>query len=172
MSSTKAGAPGVTRRVLRALIALNVVMGVLIGALLIASVVAEGPVFRALGVGENRSAMLLGMRTIMVLGIASVPLTHAVLAGLLAIVDTVGRGDPFVAANAVRLRKIAWAVLGLELMHLAVGAVAAGVSSGAQPLDLDWSFSFTRWIAVLLLFVLARVFEQGTRMRDDLLGTV
>jgi hypothetical protein len=30
----------------------------------------------------------------------------------------------------------------------------------------------TRWLAVLLLFVLARVFEQGTRMREDLAGTV
>ena len=39
-------------------------------------------------------------------------------------------------------------------------------------LDLDWNFSLTRWLAVLLLFVLSRVFEQGARMRDDLEGTV
>jgi hypothetical protein len=30
----------------------------------------------------------------------------------------------------------------------------------------------TGWLAVLLLFVLARVFDYGTRMRDDLEGTV
>ena len=42
----------------------------------------------------------------------------------------------------------------------------------SQPLDLDWSFSVTGWLAVLLLFVLARVFDHGTRMRDDLEGTV
>lgn len=168
------GAPGLTRRVLRALIALNLLVGFLILALLVASLAAEGWVFDALGVraGESRAAIIVGMRIIMLLGIAMVPLTHAVLSGLLAIVETVGRGDPFVAANAVRLQRIAWAVLGLELMHLVIGAVAAGVSSEAQTLDVDWSFSFTGWLAVLLLFVLARVFEQGARMREDLLGTV
>ena len=36
----------------------------------------------------------------------------------------------------------------------------------------DWSFSLTPWLAVVLLFVLARVFDEGTRMRDDLEGTV
>ena len=30
----------------------------------------------------------------------------------------------------------------------------------------------TGWLAVLLLFVLARVFNHGTRIRDDLEGTV
>ena len=28
------------------------------------------------------------------------------------------------------------------------------------------------WLAVLLLFVLAQVFREGTRLRDDLEGTV
>jgi hypothetical protein len=36
----------------------------------------------------------------------------------------------------------------------------------------DWSFSVTPWLAVLLLFVLAQVFGDGARMRDDLTGTV
>jgi hypothetical protein len=53
-----------------------------------------------------------------------------------------------------------------------VGAVAAAVSTVEVPIDLGWSFSVTRWLAVLLLFVLARVFEQGSRMREDLAGTV
>jgi hypothetical protein len=57
-------------------------------------------------------------------------------------------------------------------LHLAVGAVAASASSKSQPLDIDWSFSIAGWLAVLLLFVLARVFEHGTRMREDLEGTV
>ena len=59
------------------------------------------------------------------------------------------------SGNAARLQTTAWALLGLELLHLAVGAVAAA-----------------GWLAVLLLFVLARVFDHGTRMRDDLEGTV
>jgi hypothetical protein len=39
-------------------------------------------------------------------------------------------------------------------------------------LELDWSFSFAPWLAVLLLFVLARVFEHGAWMRSELEGTV
>ncbi len=165
---------GFTRRALRALIVLNLLIGFLILALLIATLVAQTPVFAALGVRpENQSsALILGMRLIAVIGVAMVPLGHVVLTRLLALVDTVGRSDPFVAENAMRLRTMAWAVLALEILHLAVGVIVASVSSEEQPLDVDWSFSFTRWIAVLLLFVLARVFEQGALMRDDLQGTV
>lgn len=71
-----------------------------------------------------------------------------------------------------RLQTIAWAMLGLQLMHLVVGGVAAIASSEAHPLDIDWHFSITPWMVVLLCFVLARVFEQGARMREDLQGTV
>jgi len=112
------------------------------------------------------------MRLIMAIGIGSAPLTHILLTRLLAIVETVRRGDPFVAGNAARLQTTAWALLGLELLHLTVGAIAAAASSASQPLDLDWNFSVTGWLAVLLLFVLARVFDHGARMRDDLEGTV
>jgi len=167
------GALALTRRILRGLIVLNLLMGFLILVLLVASLVAEGTVMEALGLRRGGEAsVILGMRLIMVLGIAAVPLTHFVLRRLLSVVDTVREGDPFVAENAVRLRAIAWAVLGLELMHLVVGGVAAGASSAAQPLDIDWNFSFTRWLAALLLFVLASVFEHGARMREDLEGTV
>jgi hypothetical protein len=95
-----------------------------------------------------------------------------VLTRLLEIVETVRLGDPFVSENAARLETIAWIVLGLELLHFAVGAIASSVSTAAQPLDIDWNFSVTRWLAILLCFVLARVFEHGTRMREDLEGTV
>jgi hypothetical protein len=67
---------------------------------------------------------------------------------------------------------IAWAMLGFEVLHLLVGIVSKSASSGAVRLDIGWSFSLTPWLAVLLLFVLARVFYHGARMRDDLEGTV
>jgi hypothetical protein len=161
-------------RVLRILTKLNLLMGALIMALLIASLIAEAPVMRALGVRPalSNSMLFIGMRLIMVIGICAVPVVHFILTRLLMIVDTVSTGNPFVAENAARLQAIAWALLALELTHYAVGAVAASVSSAAVPLNISWGFSLTRWLAVLLLFVLARVFEQGARMREELEGTV
>ena len=103
------------------------------------------------------------MRLVAVAGLASVQLAHVIITRLLAMVETVRVGDPFITANATRLRHIAWVVLGLEVLHLAVGIIAANSASVAQPLDLNWSFSITPWAAVLLLFVLARVFEVGAR---------
>jgi hypothetical protein len=149
-------------------------MGALIMALLIASLVADTFVMRALGVPPALSGPMLfiGMRLIMVIGICAVPIVHFILTRLRMIVETVSTGNPFVAANAARLQAIAWALLALELTHYAVGAVAASISSAGLPLDITWGFSLTRWLAVLLLFVLARVFEEGARMREDLEGTV
>ena len=163
-----------SRRVLRVLTKLNLLMGGLILALLIASLIAGPWVMRALGArpAPGNSMLWVGMRLIMVIGICSVPIVHLILARLLAIVETVKVGNPFVMANAVRLKTIAWAILGLEMLHFTVGAIAEGVSTATTPLNISSGFSLTRWLTVLLLFVLARVFEQGARMREDLEGTV
>ena len=162
------------RRLLTVLLYINGVYGLGILGLLLASIVVPGPLFEGLGVrpAGGRDTLELGMRLIMVVGIASVPLAYVILYRLRAIVDTVRDGDPFVAANARRLQTIAWATLGLELLHIGVGVVAASSGSSVQPLDVNWSFSVTPWVAVLLLFVLARVFDHGARMRADLEGTV
>jgi hypothetical protein len=174
MNQSSAGPLSLTRRVLRTLVVLNMVYGLAIAVLLLASFLAAGWVARALGVlpGQGSATFFRGMRLIAVAGIASVPIGHVILQRLLAIVDTVREGDPFVVENAARLESIGWSVVVLELLHLAVGAIAATTASSAQSLDIDWSFSLTRGIAVLMLFVLARVFDHGARMRADLEGTV
>ncbi len=163
-----------SRRVLHVVIVLNLVMGALILALLIASLVNEPFVVRALGAGQSpgSSRLIVAMRLIMLLGICATPIVHVVLTRLLMIVETVSVGDPFIVANAARLKTIAWAILALELMHVAVGLIANAVSSDVAQMHIDWGFSLTRWLAVLMLFVLARVFEQGARMREDLAGTI
>jgi hypothetical protein len=160
--------------VLRTLVVLNVAYGLAILVLLASSFVAEDFVMGALGVtpAVDREAMVRGMRLIAVIGIVGVPLTHVILDRLLGVVDTVRAGDPFIIANATRLQTIAVTLLGIQLLHLVVGVVASRTRSEVQELDINWSFSITPWIAVLLLFVLARVFEHGARMRADLEGTV
>ena len=163
-----------SRLFLRVLVVANVLYGLGIVVLLVSTLVAEGPVFRALGVkpAEGADRMMRGMRLIAVVGLAGVPIGHLILTRLIAIVDTVRAGDPFIIANAQRLQNIAATLLGIQLLHLVIGFVIARTKSQVQQLDIDWSFSITPWLVVLLLFVLARVFEHGARMRADLEGTV
>ncbi|MFY9557321.1 MAG: DUF2975 domain-containing protein [Blastocatellia bacterium] len=116
--------------------------------------------------------LVMGLRAIAVLGLAAIPLHYVVLKRLLAIVETVRAGDPFVAANASRLQAIAWVMLALNLLSVVIGAIAKTVSTPANPLHLDAGFSISGWLAVLLTFLLARVFAEGTLMREDLEGTV
>ena len=163
-----------SRRVLRALVALNVAYGIAIAGLLVFSFVAEDVLMSSLGVkpAVDREVMVSGMRLVAFVGILAVPLVQVVLNRLLSIVDTVRAGDPFIIENARRLQTIATTLLGVQFLHLVIGFIAARTKSEVQQLDIDWSFSITPWLAVLLLFVLARVFEHGARMRADLEGTV
>ena len=116
--------------------------------------------------------LILALRIVATLGLVTVPLNHSILKRLLAMVDTVREGDPFVAANAVRLRAIAWAMFTLQILSIVIGAIGKSVSTPAHPINLDAGFSITGWLAVLLTFLLARVFAEGTLMRNDLEGTV
>ena len=116
--------------------------------------------------------VVMGLRWIAVLGLAVVPLNHAVLKHLLAIVRTVREGNPFVAMNALRLRTIAWSLLTLQLLGAAISSIAANISSPAHDVRIQTGFGLAGWLAVVLTFVLARVFAAGTAMREDLEGTV
>ena len=158
---------------LRILIVVNWLMGAVILALLVV-MPNEQWIMSAfkLSPSPDTDRLIMGLRVIAALGLAGIPLNYAVLKRLRAIVETVRAGDPFVAVNASRLQAIAWALLSLQLLSLVIGAIAKAVSTPAHPLHLDAGFSINGWLAVLLTFVLARVFAEGTLMRDDLEGTV
>jgi hypothetical protein len=113
-----------------------------------------------------------GLRATAALGLIVIILNYAVLKRLVAIVDTVRAGNPFVPANAERLEAIAKAMLALQLLSITIGAIAKAISTPSHPVDLDAGFSISGWLGVLLTFILARVFAEGARMRDDLEGTV
>jgi hypothetical protein len=163
----------VSQVVLRILIILNWVYGAIIFAILMGMFAAERWTMTALGVPPSaESAPLIdGMRMIAALGLVGVPLNFIVVSRLLSMVNTVSAGDPFVAQNAARLQTISWAILGQQLLQLVIGTIASSVWTPAHPLHIS-AFSTGGWLAVFLLFVLARVFAEGTRMRDDLKGTV
>ena len=159
---------------LRILITLNWIFGALIFTLLAISFLAEEWTWRALGVGTpaGNDGIVAGMRAIMVVGIAGTPIAHVLFSRLLRIVESVRKREPFTRGNAGRLRTIAWSLLGLELLHIAVVAIASAISTKEVPLHISGSFDLTGWLAILLLFVLAQVFLEATRLREDLEGTV
>ena len=158
---------------LQILIVVNWLGGVLILALLVATPNEEW-IMRAfkLSPSPDTDRLILGLQATAVLGLVLIPVNYFILKRLLAIVETVRAGDPFVAANAMRLQSIAWALVVLQLLGIAIGAIGKAVSTPAHPVNLDAGFSINGWLAVLLTFLLARVFAEGTRMRDDLEGTV
>ncbi len=170
MTRTSTHALAVARPVIRGLIALNIVNAVAIAALLVWSFFIDGWPQRPLGFDLTHAHPWIGngLRAIVVVGIAGAAIVHTILRRLLAIVDTVRQGDPFVRENARRLDAIAWRVATLEVLRLVVAAIAALVWESGKV----YAFSFAPWLAVLLLFVLAGVFAQGARMRADLEGTV
>ena len=159
--------------VLKLLIILNWLMGAAILALLVA-LPNERWIMEAFQLSPSPDAdrLIMGLRAAALLGLVTIPLNYFILKRLVAIVETVRAGDPFVAANAYRLRAIAWLLVALQLLGIAIGAIGKAVSSPAHPVHLDAGFSINGWLAVLLTFVLARVFAEGTVMREDLEGTV
>lgn len=173
MSRPSSPALPIANIVLRVLNILNWLGGTAVLVLLVAMPTREW-IMTALRVPPSPEAdrLILGLHAIAVVGLAAVPLNHVVLRRLLAIVATVRAGDPFVAANASRLQAIAWALLALQLLSLVIGAIASSISTPERPFDFDAGFSINGWLAVLLTFVLARVFAEGTVLREDLEGTV
>jgi Na+-transporting methylmalonyl-CoA/oxaloacetate decarboxylase gamma subunit len=159
--------------VLRILIVVNWLMGAAILALLVVAPHEQWIMLSLkLSPSPETERLVMGLRAIAVLGLVAIPLNHVILKRLRAIVETVRAGDPFVAANASRLQSIAWVLLTLQLLSLVIGAIGKSVSLPAHPLHLDAGFSVNGWLAVLLTFLLARVFAEGTLMREDLEGTV
>ncbi|HEX8257663.1 MAG TPA: DUF2975 domain-containing protein [Allosphingosinicella sp.] len=159
--------------VLRIMIVLNWLLGAAILVLLFL-MPNERWIISAFELSPSPEArrVVMGLRAVAAVGLVTIPLNYIVLKRLLAMVGSVRAGNPFVAANAQRLQAIAWALLALQLLSLVIGGIAKAVSSPGHPVDLDAGFSVNGWLAVLLTFVLARVFAEGTLMREDLEGTV
>lgn len=93
---------------------------------------------------------------------------------MLAIIKSVGEGDPFVPANADRLTAMAWIMLAINVAVLPVAGLGIYIMQtfGEEPGTVDAGVDFGGIVLILVLFILARVFRQGTAMRDDLEGTV
>ena len=111
------------------------------------------------------------MRQLAMIGIISAVATDRLLVTLTRMIATVSAGNPFILANAHRLRTIGWYLVVLQLANIPaalLGKVYPAMGHAAPGFDL----SIGGWIAILMVFVLSRVFAAGAAMRDDLEGTV
>jgi len=91
------------------------------------------------------------------------------------IVETAMAGDPFVADNAERLKRIGWLLLGVMVVEFLSSTAVAGIAPDnniAGHIDGGDGPSLAGCLAVLLIFVLARIFRHGAEMRAELEGTV
>ncbi len=99
------------------------------------------------------------------------------------IMESALSGDPFVGANAGRLARIGWLLLTAEVVgflanpifdHLVSRLVPEAVRTQAN-VNFDgvgFGMSPIGLLAVLLIFVLAQIFRQGSDMRAELEATV
>ena len=91
------------------------------------------------------------------------------------IVDTAIAGDPFVGENAERLKRIGWCLLGVMVVQFLASLVINWIAPDnniAGHIEAGDGPSLAGGLAVLLIFVLARIFQHGSQMRDELEGTV
>ncbi|HMH64821.1 MAG TPA: DUF2975 domain-containing protein [Rhizomicrobium sp.] len=91
------------------------------------------------------------------------------------IVQTAISGDPFVGDNAERLKRIGWLLLGVMVVQFLSTTIVAWIAPDnniAGHIDGGSGPSLAGCLAVLLIFVLARIFRHGSEMRDELEGMV
>jgi Protein of unknown function (DUF2975) len=160
---------GVSQTLLTIWRVFNLVLGAAFIAMLVASFVFE-PSFReyySRRPSLDPDVIIPTLRIWVMAGLPMFAAVHIMLSRLLAMIEAVRAGDPFVPENAARMKTIAWCLLVVQLFDLSCG-IFAGILSRAGAQDVDWSPSLSGWVAVLLLFVLARVFEEGARIRADL----
>lgn len=169
MSSSYATLLVVSRTLIKILRVLNLLTGALLIGMFLASFFFE-PVFREFFSKQppriDPGLLIPALRVWMLLATPMIAAVHVLYSRLLAIIETVRVGDPFVPENAARLKTMAWCLLTVELLRLSFGVMAATVNAAGS--NIDWSFSVNGWVAVVVVFVLARVFEEGTRIRADL----
>lgn len=88
------------------------------------------------------------------------------------IVASVEGGDPFVAVNARRLQAMGWISVVAHVLGIPLAMTSRWLDRVFERPPGGFEFSYFGLLLALVLFVLARVFREGTRMREDLEGTV
>ncbi len=115
--------------------------------------------------------MLAGLRWELLVGVVMATATDYLLDALAHMLASARVGDPFVAANASRLRTIGWSLLVLQLLDIP-GMALRHFYPDLGDAAPDGGISIGGWVSVLMVFILARIFAAGAAMRDELAATV
>jgi hypothetical protein len=127
--------------------------------------------------GKHHIAIVGGASRLELLGVFAIGagITTAVFAALdrlRMIIITVRHGDPFVLQNARRLRAIGWVMALVQLACIPFLSLSRATLNPHAHQHLLTLGSLNGLFALLLVFVLAGIFEQAASMRADLEGTV
>lgn len=117
---------------------------------------------------------------IMMMGLIMMLLTLFSINRLRRIVDSVGEGNPFTQINGTRLRGMGVAVFVIQVVTFFGSILAKTILNTlgeVKPdrdfhMTIDGSISLTGILLVLLLIILARVFDRGAEMKEELEGTI
>ena len=90
-----------------------------------------------------------------------------VCAQLRKILSTLADGDPFVPENAPRLTQIAIAIGLIELIRIVSVLVLAATVDLGDGYVANININLAVWGAVIVLLILAQVFKEGTRLREE-----
>jgi|SRR5262245_49881537 len=98
----------------------------------------------------------------------------AIVRSLRALFDALAQNQPFAAGNAEHLRKIWVTLVVVEIVRVGAFIAAqvlttlyiAGVAS-PLPEEIRSPIDLYRWFVIFVVLILAEVFRQGTRLRED-----
>jgi hypothetical protein len=122
--------------------------------------------------GMSRGEVLAFAAFVLATGAVTFAMLALMFAITAAIVRTALDGDPFVAENAARLRRVGWLLLGVQALGIGTMVVYGFLPKALHEVYLGFGPSPAGLLAILVIFVLARIFRHGAEMRADLEGTV
>ena len=138
------------------------------------AIFSQSHIVEGLADGVSLSQALPVIIIILILALVVVGSAFWFLQLLRKMIDTVGQGDPFVPENATRLSRMAWIILGIQVLQPPITACVSMLTTyfPTEDIQTDAGISLMGIVLAVVLFILARVFRKGTEMREDLEGTV
>jgi hypothetical protein len=157
--------------------------GLLVACTIVLVMVLVGTVVAMIAAGLGIGALFLGGATSgsfpawqplssLILAIAALGAIAGGISRVLEIIGTIARGEPFAAANAGRIERIAVYLLELWVIGWLARWLDVSIGGDINGFDISVSIGANNIAFALVLFVLARIFRHGNRLESDVEGTV